>query len=141
MPTVVWSYPRGEDISKDGETAIDVDAYATQIAALLGAHIIKVKLPTAYVDAKDIAELYKAGNVKLDTLADRVAHIRKAARGGRRIVIFSGGGKKSDEEWLDEARAIKAAGGQGSITGRNTFQRSKADAMALLDKVIEIYKS
>ena len=141
LPTVVWSYPRGEDISKDGETAIDVDAYATQIAALLGAHIIKVKLPTAYVDAKDIAELYKTGNVKLGTLADRVAHIRKAALGGRRIVIFSGGGKKSDEELLDEVRAIKAGGGQGSIMGRNTFQRSKADALALLDKVIGIYKS
>jgi class I fructose-bisphosphate aldolase len=69
LPTVIWSYPRGEDISKDGETAIDVDAYATQIAALLGAHIIKVKLPTAYVDAKDIAELYKKAGVKLDTLA------------------------------------------------------------------------
>ena len=141
LPTVIWSYPRGEDISKDGETAIDVDAYATQIAALLGAHIIKVKLPTAFVEAKDIAELYKKGNVKLDTLADRVAHIRKAALGGRRIVIFSGGGKKGDAEIFEEARAIKAGGGQGSIIGRNAFQRSKADAMALLDKLIEIYKS
>ena len=141
LPTVIWSYPRGEDISKDGETAIDVDAYATQIAALLGAHIIKVKLPTSFVDAKDIAELYKKGNVKIDTLADRVALIKKAALGGRRIVIFSGGGKKADEEILEEARAIKAGGGNGSIMGRNAFQRSKKDAMALLDKVIEIYKS
>ena len=141
LPTVIWSYPRGEDISKDGETAIDVDAYATQIAALLGAHIIKVKLPTDYVDAKDIAALYKQAGVKLDTLPDRVRHIKKAAFAGRRIVIFSGGAKKSDEEILDEVRAIKAGGGQGSIMGRNAFQRSKPDALALLDKVIGIYKN
>jgi class I fructose-bisphosphate aldolase len=141
LPTVIWSYPRGEDISKDGETAIDVDAYATQIAALLGAHIIKVKLPTAFVEAKDVAELYKKANVKLDTLADRVAHIKKAALAGRRIVIFSGGGKKGEEEILDEARAIKAGGGNGSIMGRNAFQRPKKEAMALLDKLVEIYKN
>ena len=141
LPTVIWSYPRGEDISKDGETAIDVDAYATQIAALLGAHIIKVKLPTAFVEAKDVAELYKKANVKLDTLADRVAHIKKAALAGRRIVIFSGGGKKGEEEILEEARAIKAGGGNGSIMGRNAFQRPKKEAMALLDKLVEIYKN
>src|SRR5438552_11598224 len=38
---VIWSYPRGSQISKEGETALDVVAYAAQIAAQLGAHIIK----------------------------------------------------------------------------------------------------
>jgi fructose-bisphosphate aldolase, class I len=141
LPTVIWSYPRGEDLSKDGETAIDVCAYATQMAALLGAHIIKVKLPTAFVEAKDIAALYRAGGVKLDTQTDRVAHIKQAALGGRRIVIFSGGAKKGDAEILDEVRAIAAGGGNGSIIGRNAFQRPKADALALLDKMVEIYKN
>jgi len=141
LPTVIWSYPRGEDISKDGETAMDVDAYATQIAALLGAHIIKVKLPTNFVEAKDIAALYQKAGVKIDTLPDRVRLIKKAAFAGRRIVIFSGGSKKGDTEILDEARAIKEGGGDGSIIGRNAFQRDKKSAMALLDKVIEVYKS
>ncbi|MEY2955409.1 MAG: hypothetical protein RL123_137, partial [Pseudomonadota bacterium] len=36
VATVIWSYPRGEAVTKDGETAIDVAAYATHIAALLG---------------------------------------------------------------------------------------------------------
>lgn len=139
LPTVIWSYPRGEDLSKDGETAIDVDAYATQIAALLGAHIIKVKLPTDFVEAKDIAELYADGGVKLDTLADRVTHIKKAALGGRRLVIFSGGAKKGDDDIIEDARAIQAGGGDGSIIGRNAFQRPKADAMALLDKMMNVY--
>ena len=139
LPTVIWSYPRGEDLTKPGETAIDVDAYATQIAALLGAHIIKVKLPTEHVEAEDVAKLYETGKVKLDTLSDRVAHIKKAALGGRRIVIFSGGAKKGDESIFEDARAIKAGGGNGSIIGRNAFQRPKHEALALLDKMINIY--
>jgi class I fructose-bisphosphate aldolase len=141
LPTVIWSYPRGEDLSKDGETAIDVATYATQMAALLGAHIIKVKLPTAFVEAPDVAEIYRKGQVKIDTLPDRIKLVLKAALGGRRIVIFSGGGKKSDGEILDEVKAIKEAGGNGSIIGRNSFQRSREDALKLLGEMVEIYKN
>lgn len=47
LAVVVWSYPRGSSLSKEGETAIDVVGYAAQIAAQLGAHIIKVKLPSS----------------------------------------------------------------------------------------------
>src|SRR5260370_1144490 len=47
LAVVVWSYPRGSRISKEGETAVDVVTYAAQIAAQLGAAIIKVKLPNA----------------------------------------------------------------------------------------------
>src|SRR3954466_9263923 len=50
LAVVVWSYPRGSSISKEGETALDVTAYAAHIAAELGAHIVKVKLPSAYLE-------------------------------------------------------------------------------------------
>jgi fructose-bisphosphate aldolase, class I len=140
LPTVIWSYPRGEDLTADGETALDVCAYAAHIAALLGAHIIKVKLPTAHIEAKDVAELYKTHAVETATLAERVAHVMKAAFDSRRIVVFSGGSKKSDEEIVAEAEAIKAGGGSGSIIGRNSFQRSKTDALTLLDKLVGVYK-
>lgn len=140
LPTVIWSYPRGEDLTKDGETAIDIATYATQIAALLGAHIIKVKLPTAFVEAPDVAEIYRKGQVPIDTLPDRIKLVLKAALGGRRIVIFSGGGKKSDAEILDEVKAIKEAGGNGSIIGRNSFQRSKEDALKLLGQMVDVYR-
>ncbi len=33
LAVVVWSYPRGSGLSKEGETAVDVVAYAAQIAA------------------------------------------------------------------------------------------------------------
>ncbi len=139
LPTVIWSYPRGEDLSKDGETAIDIATYATQIAALLGAHIIKVKLPTSFVEAADIGELYKKGKVPIDSLADRVKLVKKAALGGRRLVVFSGGAKKDDAGIIEEAKAIKAGGGNGSIIGRNSFQRSKAEAIELLGRIVDIY--
>jgi class I fructose-bisphosphate aldolase len=141
LPTVIWSYPRGEDLSKEGETAIDIATYATQMAALLGAHIIKVKLPSGFVEAADVGELYRQGNVAIGTLTDRIKLVMKAALGGRRIVVFSGGAKKDDAGIIAEAEAIKAGGGNGSIIGRNSFQRSKADALSLLGKMVEVYHS
>jgi class I fructose-bisphosphate aldolase len=141
LPTVIWSYPRGEELSKEGETAIDIATYATQMAALLGAHIIKVKLPTAFVEAADVGELYRKGNVQIATLTDRIKLVMKAALGGRRMVVFSGGAKKDDAGLLEEAKAIRDGGGNGSIIGRNSFQRSKADALDLLGKVVEVYKA
>jgi fructose-bisphosphate aldolase, class I len=137
---VVWSYPRGGDLSKEGETALDVAAYAAQIAAQLGAHIIKVKLPSAHIELPAAKKVYDQYAIPRDTLAQRVAHVVQSAFDGHRIVIFSGGAKKDDDAAIfEEVRAIRDGGGFGSIIGRNTFQRSKADAMKLLDSLIAIY--
>lgn len=137
---VVWSYPRGGGLSKEGETALDVVAYAAHIAAQLGAHLIKVKLPSAHLEIEAARKVYEAQQVPRDALADRVRHVVQSAFNGRRVVIFSGGAKKEDEKAvLDEIRAIRDGGGFGSIIGRNVFQREKADALRLLDRIIEIY--
>ena len=137
---VVWSYPRGGGISKAGETALDVAAYAARLAAQLGAHIIKVKLPTDYLEVPEAKKVYEKYSVPRATLTERVRHVIQAAFDGRRVVIFSGGAKKEDPNAVfDEARAIRDGGGFGSIMGRNVFQRSKPEAMELLDKVIKIY--
>jgi class I fructose-bisphosphate aldolase len=140
LPSVVWSYPRGEDLSKQGETAVDVCAYAAQIAAQLGAHVIKVKPPTAHIEQDAARKVYEANNVPIDTLADRISHVVQAAFNGRRIVIFSGGAAKGEEEVLDEIRGIAQGGGFGSIMGRNAFQRPHDEAVELLRKVMDIYK-
>jgi class I fructose-bisphosphate aldolase len=140
MPVVVWSYPRGENLSKDGETAIDVVAYAAQIAAQLGANIIKVKPPTAHIEQEEAKKVYQKYNIKIDSLADRIGHVIQSAFGGKRIVIFSGGPAKTDEEILSEVAGINAGGGFGSIMGRNSFQRSKKDGMVLLKKVMDVYR-
>jgi class I fructose-bisphosphate aldolase len=140
LPLVIWSYPRGSGISKQGETALDVVAYAAQIAAQLGANIIKVKPPTAFIEQAEAKKVYDSQKIPLEPLSARIQHVMQAAFAGRRIVIFSGGVKETDDSLLNTVRGIQAGGGYGSIIGRNSFQRPKAEAIALLGKVIDIYK-
>ena len=140
VATVIWSYPRGEDLSKDGETAIDVTAYATQIAALLGAHVIKVKLASDHLEQKEAKAAYEKNNLPIKTQAERVADCVKAAFNGRRLIVFSGGAAKGEDSVFDDARAIRDGGGNGSIIGRNSFQRKREDALALLAKLVDIYR-
>ncbi len=139
LAVVVWSYPRGSSLSKEGETAIDVVAYAAQIAAQLGAHIIKVKLPTAHLEQAAAKKVYEAEQVPIKTLPERVSHVVQSAFAGRRIVIFSGGAKSEDKTFFEEARAIRDGGGFGSIIGRNSFQRPKTEAIKFLHTVMGIY--
>ena len=139
--TVIWSYPRGSGLSKKGETAIDVVAYAAQIAAQLGAQIVKVKPPHEGIELEAARKVYEQQSIKVDTLADRIRHVVQSTFNGRRIVIFSGGAAKGEEDVLTEIRGIHAGGGFGSIMGRNAFQRSKSDAVSLLNKVMDIYSS
>ncbi len=139
LPTVLWSYPRGEGLSKQGETGIDVVAYAAQLACQLGAHVVKVKPPTAHIEQDAARKVYEAQNIPTSTLADRVKHVLQACFDGRRIVIFSGGAAKGTDAVLDEIRGLAAGGAFGSIMGRNAFQRPKADAIKLLNDVMDIY--
>lgn len=140
LAVVIWSYPRGAGLSKAGETAIDVTAYAAHIAALLGAHIIKVKPPTEHIEQAEAKKVYEKEKIAVGTLTERIAHIKQTTFGGRRLVIFSGGGAKSNEEVLDEVRQIAAGGGDGSIMGRNAFQRPKPEALGLLEQIVGIYQ-
>jgi class I fructose-bisphosphate aldolase len=140
LVVVVWSYPRGGGLSKDGETALDVTAYAAHIAAQLGAHIIKVKLPTARIEFEEARKVYEDQHIPLVTLVERLRHVLQSTFNGRRIVIFSGGAKTDDATILDEVRAIRGAGGFGSIIGRNSFQRDRSAALSLLDQMVRIYK-
>ena len=137
LAVVVWSYPRGGELSKDGELALDVTAYAAHMAALMGAHVIKVKLPTAHIEQKDAVKAYEG--MDTSTMAKRVAHIVQSTFAGRRINIFSGGATKGDDSLFDDARSIRDGGGHGSIIGRNTFQRPRGEALAMLGRIIDIY--
>lgn len=139
LAVVVWSYPRGAGLSKEGETAIDVVAYAAQIAAQLGAHIIKVKLPSDHIEQAAAKKVYEAEKIPITSAADRVRHVVQSAFNGRRIVIFSGGAKEEDKKIFDEVRAIRDGGGFGSIIGRNSFQRQKPQALEFLGTVMGIY--
>lgn len=139
LAVVIWSYPRGEQLSKNGETGIDVVAYAAHIAAQLGAHIIKVKPPTAHIEQEAARKVYEAQGIKVTSLADRAKHVVQASFAGRRIVIFSGGEAKGTEDILAEVTQLAQGGAFGSIMGRNAFQRPKAEAISLLHQVQDIF--
>jgi fructose-bisphosphate aldolase, class I len=139
LAVVIWSYPRGSGLDKAAETAIDVCGYAAQIAAQLGAHIIKVKLPTDHIAQDAARKVYDKEKIPIESIADRVKHVVQCAFAGRRIVVFSGGAAEADDKIITEARGIRDGGGFGSIIGRNSFQRKKADALRLLDTIMKIY--
>jgi class I fructose-bisphosphate aldolase len=140
LAVVVWAYPRGSGLSKAGETAIDVVGYAAQIAAQLGADIIKVKLPTEHLELDEARKVYEEKKIPIATLVERVRHVMDCAFAGRRIVIFSGGAATFDDKaLLDEIAAIHQGGGFGSILGRNSFQRTKPEALKMLKAVMDIY--
>jgi class I fructose-bisphosphate aldolase len=141
LAVVVWSYPRGTALSKQGETAIDVAAYAAQIAAQLGAHIIKVKPATEALEQEAAKKVYESEKIAISSLAERTRHVVQSAFGGRRIVIFSGGEAKGTDEVLAEIKGLADGGAFGSIMGRNAFQRPKADALKLLKSVQDIYRA
>jgi class I fructose-bisphosphate aldolase len=140
LPTVVWAYARGEGLSKQGETAIDVIAYAAQISCQLGAHIVKVKPPTDYLEQPEAKKVYEKYAVPIKTMTDRVKNVVQSAMNGRRIVIFSGGESRDTDALLEDVRGIAAGGGFGSIMGRNAFQRPKAEALKLLADVMDIFR-
>ncbi len=139
LPTVLWAYPRGAGLSKDGETAVDVAGYAAQIAAQLGAHIIKVKPPKKHLEVKEAAAAFEKAGIPIETLADRVKEVVRSAFNGRRIIIFSGGEAKGTEDVLKEVSELAKGGAFGSIMGRNAFQRPKQDAIKLLHDVMDIF--
>ena len=140
LAVVIWSYPRGSALSKEGETAIDVCGYAAHIAAQLGANIVKVKLPSAYLEQEAAKKIYEKEQVPIGTIAERVAHVVRCTFDGRRIVIFSGGAAEADDTLLEQVRGIQAGGGFGSIIGRNSFTRKKEDALKLLGQIMDIYE-
>ena len=140
LAVVIWSYPRGGDISKEGETAIDIVAYAAHMAALIGAHIIKVKPPTSHIELSEAKKVYSSEKIPIDTLTSRIEHIVQSCFQGKRLVVFSGGASKNKQGLLNEIKDLYKGGASGSIIGRNSFQRPHKEALDLLNEVTDIYK-
>ena len=140
LAVVVWSYPRGPGLDKAAETAFDICAYAAHMAALMGAHIIKVKPPTDVLSLPAAKKVYEEQHIDGSTMAKRIAHVVQCCFAGRRLVVFSGGDHAEADSLLETIRGIHAGGANGSIIGRNTFQRPRTEALALLNSIIEIFK-
>ena len=102
-------------------------------------HTPQKRMPTAHREQEAARKIYEQENVPRATIAERVAHVVRCTFDGRRIVIFSGGAAESEDRLLEQVRGIQAGGGFGSIIGRNSFTRPKADALKLLGQIIDIY--
>jgi len=139
LAVVVWSYPRGGMVTKEGETAMDICAYAAHMAALIGAHIIKVKPPTDVIFLDAAKKVYDNQSIAISTLTQRIEHVVQSCFNGKRIVVFSGGEAKDLDGIFSEVTAIRDGGGNGSIIGRNTFQRPREEALKMLDQITRIY--
>jgi class I fructose-bisphosphate aldolase len=140
LPSVVWAYPRGAGISKEGETAVDVCAYAAMISAQLGAHVIKIKPPQDVLEQPEAKKAFEKAGIPTKTMTDRVRECVRSAFNGKRIVIFSGGESRDTASLLADIKEIAAGGAFGSIMGRNAFQRPRAEALKLLADVQKIFK-
>ena len=140
LPVIVWSYPRGANIPKEAETAIDLTTYAAHLAAQMGAHIIYLKLPTERIENEDTRILYEKHGVPLQTLEDRIRHVLQGTFAGRRLVLFSGGPRGDVDILLNEAVAIRNAGAAGQMIGRNAFQRTREEALDLFEQLVRVYR-
>ena len=140
LAVVVWSYPRGGNITKEGETAIDIISYAAHMAALVGAHIIKVKPPTSFIEQDEAKKVYLSENIPISLLNERIKHVVQSCFNGKRLVVFSGGTSKDKDSLLKEIKELYLGGASGSIIGRNSFQRPYREALALLNQIIDIYR-
>ena len=140
LAVIVWSYPRG-NMSSEGETAIDVVSYSAHMACLLGANIVKIKIPTDIIEFAEAKKEYADQNINISHLSDRLKHVKECCFSGKRICIFSGGNTKSEADLLQEVQAIYDSGCNGSIIGRNIFRRPKSEALQLIDQIVNIYKS
>ena len=110
------------------------------MAALVGAHIIKVKPPTSYIEQDEAKKVYLSENIPISSLNERIKHVVQSCFNGKRLVVFSGGSSKDKESLLEEIKELYLGGASGSIIGRNSFQRPYTEAIALLNQIIDIYK-
>ena len=111
--TILWIYPRGKSITNDQDPQLL--AGAAGLAASLGADFVKIKTPKASGDK---------------TSAQWLQVICAAA--GNTKVICAGGEQQEPQQFLQELYDQLHIGGvAGCATGRNIFQRSFENAVAM----------
>jgi fructose-bisphosphate aldolase, class I len=137
MPLVVWSYPRGSAVkAKGGQDSLYAVDYAARVAMEIGADIIKLNVPK--YEADKAATQPKPYN---DLHLSEEEGLRKVVKSaGRALVLVSGGSKISDEDTIHKARIAMEAGCVGLIFGRNMWQRSWDDALAMSGRMHELMK-
>jgi class I fructose-bisphosphate aldolase len=131
MPLIVWSYPRGKPVEeKGGRDSLYAVDYAARMALELGADVVKINLPKPHKEGSKHPDKYA------DLEAERAEMTRRVVASAKRcLVLFSGGSYRDDDTFLRDVEMGMQAGAVGLIAGRNMWQRPRAEALPMLDKV------
>jgi fructose-bisphosphate aldolase, class I len=153
MATVLWCYLRNPGFKSDGtdyHAAADLTGQANHIGATIQADIVKQKLPTNNFGYKAL----NAGDSSYGKLDERIYTELatehpidlcryQVANGymGRIGLINSGGasGGNDLQQAVQTAVINKRAGGMGLISGRKAFQKPRAEGVALLNAIQDVY--
>ena len=134
IPLIVWAYPRGKYIeSKGGRDGLYAVDYAARLALELGADVIKLNTPKSHNPDASTPARYKELEDERFEMTKRVI-----ASAQRALVVFTGGSFHSDEDFLADLDMVMRAGASGIIAGRNMFQRTEENAIAITKRVHEL---
>ncbi|MFW9960881.1 MAG: class I fructose-bisphosphate aldolase [Candidatus Thorarchaeota archaeon] len=137
MPIIIWAYPRGEAVDKRGgrDSLYAID-YAARVADELGADVVKLNVP---IDDPKTRAQQPSPYDKLElSYEEMVSKVVKSA--GKTLVLFSGGGKMSDDDVVHRAKVCLEQGATGLIFGRNLWQREWNDALAMTKRLKDMMK-
>lgn len=144
MPLIVWAYPRGEAINEKGgrDSSYALES-AARLAMEMGATIVKSNLPKAGPEGFEKNEKIPAYFRELEAELRKMPSEEQKTERARRVVaatqgipvLFSGGGGKSEQEVVENARACARGGCFGFIIGRNSWKRPKDEAVKLVEQV------
>lgn len=131
MPLIVWSYPRGKAVEeKGGRDSLYAVDYAARVAMEMGADVVKINLPKAHKENSKRPDKYAELEAERSEMTQRVV-----ASAQRCLVLFSGGSYRDDDQFLSDVEMGMQAGATGLIAGRNMWQRPRAEAIPMIERV------
>ncbi len=141
IPVIMWAYPRGKFAElHGGRDSFAMVDYAARVANELGTHLVKLNLPKPPQGGEyDPKGPFKGYNQYKDLPAEEALKM-VVQSAGRTGVLVSGGGKVSDEDLLNKAKACLEAGVDGLIFGRNMWQRKYQDALRITKEIREMMR-
>jgi fructose-bisphosphate aldolase, class I len=149
MFTVLWCYLRNDAFKHEGtdyHTAADLTGQANHLGVTIEADIIKQKAPVGNGGFTAIGFGKTSPLVEGELVPDHPIELTRWQVAncylGRAGLINSGGASSGASDLAEAVRTAvvnKRAGGMGMISGRKAFQRPRADGVALLNAIQDVY--
>jgi class I fructose-bisphosphate aldolase len=148
LATVLWCYLRNGAFKVEGtdyHEAADLTGQANHLGATIEADIVKQKLPENNGGFKTLKFGKQTEKMYTELCSPHPIDLTRyqVINGymGRIGLINSGGASGSNDlsQAVRTAVINKRAGGMGLISGRKAFQKSRADGIALLHAIQDVY--